>query len=188
MLAGMSALPPLVSADELAAVLGAPNLVVLDATTKLTVTGEGVAYTVTPDRDGFVAARVPGARFVDVQGDLSDPAGRFAFALPTPEAFGDAMGRLGVGDGTHVVAYDTGRTAWATRVWWLLRTFGHDAVSVLDVDRMYLNVGAIFLEPVEDGAAASFANREPFALVVPGLTRTPWPGVGWCWRSRRSPG
>lgn len=39
-----------------------------------------------------------------------------------------------------------------------------DAASVLDVERLYLNVGAIFLEPVEDGAAASFANREPFAL------------------------
>lgn len=39
-----------------------------------------------------------------------------------------------------------------------------DAADVLDVERMYLNVGAIFLEPVTDGSAASFANREPFAL------------------------
>lgn len=154
MLAGMSALPPLVSADELAAVLGAPNLVVLDATTKLTVTGEGVAYTVTPDRDGFVAAHVPGARFVDVQGDLSDPAGRFAFALPTPEAFADAMARLGVGDGTHVVVYDTGRTTWATRVWWLLRLFGHNAVSVLDGGLKAWQAGGHAVETGESGAAA----------------------------------
>lgn len=168
MLAGMSALPPLVSADELAAVLGAPNLVVLDATTKLTVTGEGVAYTVTPDRDGFVAAHVPGARFVDVQGDLSDPAGRFAFALPTAEAFADAMSRSGVGDGTHVVAYDTGRTAWATRVWWLLRAFGHDAVSVLDGGlRAWQAAG----HPVETGepmtaAPATFTPRFRDELVA----------------------
>jgi thiosulfate/3-mercaptopyruvate sulfurtransferase len=164
----MSALPPLVSADELAAVLGAPSLVVLDATTRLTVTGEGVAYTVIPDRDGFAAAHVPGARFVDVQGDLSGPAGRFAFALPSPEAFAAAMSRLGVGDGTHVVAYDTGRTAWATRVWWMLRTFGHDAVSVLDGGLRAWQAGG---HPIETGEAreavsATFTPRFREELVA----------------------
>ncbi len=128
----MVALPSLVSADELAAVLHQPDVVVLDATTRLRVTDEAVPYTVHPDRDGFLAAHVPGARFVDVQGDLSDPDGRFAFTLPTPERFAAAMSTLGIGDHTHVVVYDTTRTAWATRVWWTLRVFGHDAVSVLD--------------------------------------------------------
>lgn len=128
----MVALPPLVSADELAAVLHQPDVVVLDATTRLKVTDEAVPYIVVPDRDGFLAAHVPGARFVDVQADLSDPDGRFAFTLPTPERFAVAMEALGIGDRTHVVVYDTRHNAWATRVWWLLRVFGHDAVSVLD--------------------------------------------------------
>ncbi|WP_306795897.1 sulfurtransferase, partial [Cellulomonas sp. GbtcB1] len=42
-----------------------------------------------------------------------------------------ASGALGVGDDTHVVVYDTDGSAWATRVWWLLRYLGHDRVSVL---------------------------------------------------------
>lgn len=164
----MSALPPLVSADELAAVLGAPGLVVLDATTRLNITGEGVPYTVHPDREGFAAAHVPGARFVDVQGDLSDGSARFAFALPSPDAFAAAAGHLGIGDDTHVVVYDTGRTAWATRVWWLLRTFGHDAVSVLDGGlRAWTESG----HAVESGEArpapsATFTARFRDALVA----------------------
>jgi thiosulfate/3-mercaptopyruvate sulfurtransferase len=128
----MVLLPSLVSADELAGVSDRPDVVVLDATTRLSVTDDGVPYTVVPDREGFLTAHVPGARFVDVQGDLSDPDGRFAFTLPTAERFAAAMGELGIGDHTHVVVYDTTRTAWATRVWWMLRVFGHDAVSVLD--------------------------------------------------------
>ncbi len=128
----MVMLPPLVSADELAAVSDRPDVVVLDATTRLKVTDEAVPYVVVPDREGFLAAHVPGARFVDVQGDLSDPDGRFAFTLPAPERFAIAMGALGIGDHTHVVVYDTRHSAWATRVWWMLRVFGHDAVSVLD--------------------------------------------------------
>jgi thiosulfate/3-mercaptopyruvate sulfurtransferase len=42
------------------------------------------------------------------------------------------MGRLGVGHGHHVVAYAQDSPMWATRLWWLLRYFGHDDASVLD--------------------------------------------------------
>ncbi|MGD9529090.1 sulfurtransferase [Pseudonocardia sp.] len=126
-------LPPLVSADELAAALAdSAEIVVLDATTRLAVTTEGEPYTVSPDQDGYLAEHVPGAVFADVPNALSDPGGRFALTLPSPQRFAEAAGRLGIGDDTHVVVYDTANNAWATRVWWLLRVFGHDAVSVLD--------------------------------------------------------
>jgi thiosulfate/3-mercaptopyruvate sulfurtransferase len=125
-------LPPLVSADELAAALPDGRILVLDATTRLTVSADGQPYTVTPDRDGYRAEHLPGAVFADVAGVLSDPDSRFFFTLPAPDRFAAAAGALGIGDDTHVVAYDVATTAWATRVWWLLRVFGHDAVSVLD--------------------------------------------------------
>ena len=73
-------LPPLVSADELAGALDRDDIVVLDGTTRLAVSGDGVPYTVTPDRDGFLAAHVPSARFANVEG-LSDPSGRFVAFL-----------------------------------------------------------------------------------------------------------
>lgn len=125
-------LPILISADELAAALDRPDLRILDATTHISIPDEGGPYTVTPGREGYRAEHVPGAVFADVPGALSDPDAEFAYTLPTPERFAAAAGALGIGDGTHVVVYDTAGAAWATRVWWLLRVFGFDTVSVLD--------------------------------------------------------
>ncbi|MBP2366872.1 sulfurtransferase [Pseudonocardia parietis] len=121
---------PLLDPDTVAALSG--DVVILDATTHLATPADGMPYTVHPDHEGFLAGHVPGARFADLASDLSDPAGRFAFTLPSSEAFAAAAGALGIGDGTHVVVYDNAGMVWATRVWWLLRVFGHDRVSVLD--------------------------------------------------------
>ncbi|BBG03042.1 MULTISPECIES: sulfurtransferase [Pseudonocardia] len=125
-------LPPLVSADDLAAAADRPDVLIVDASTRLATTAEGEPYQVTPDIEGFRTAHVPGAVFADIPGAFSDPAGRFSLTVPTAEQFAAAAGALGIGAGTHVVAYDTAGNAWATRFWWLLRAFGHDAVSVLD--------------------------------------------------------
>lgn len=124
-------LPPLVSADDLAAAAG-PDVLVVDATTRLTNTAEGEPYQVEPAIDGFRTAHIPGAVFADIPNAFSDPGAPFSLAVPTSEQFAAAAGALGIGEGTHVVAYDTAGNAWATRLWWLLRAFGHDAVSVLD--------------------------------------------------------
>lgn len=128
------ALPALVSPEALAGALDAPadRPVVLDASTSLVTHGEGEPYTAGPLREQYLAAHLPGAAFVDVTGELSDPAGPYPFTLPSPGALAAAFGALGVGDDTHVVVYDTVGSAWATRVWWLLRYLGHDQVSVLD--------------------------------------------------------
>ncbi|GGN23297.1 hypothetical protein GCM10011578_055480 [Streptomyces fuscichromogenes] len=95
------------------------------------LSADGVPNIVRPDREGFGAGHAPGARFADLT-ELCDPADRFAFTLPSSGALAAAAGALGIGTDTHVVAYDTTTTAWATRLWWLLRVFGHDRVSVLD--------------------------------------------------------
>jgi len=42
------------------------------------------------------------------------------------------MMRLGVSDDSYVVVYDRSFTAWATRVWWMLRWIGFDNAKVLD--------------------------------------------------------
>jgi thiosulfate/3-mercaptopyruvate sulfurtransferase len=128
------ALPSLIGPEELHAALAesAGRLRVLDASTALVTHGEGEPYTAGPLREQYLAAHVPGAAFVDVTGELSDPAGRHAFTLPSAEALAGAFGAVGIGDDTHVVVYDTVGSAWATRVWWLLRWLGHDQVSVLD--------------------------------------------------------
>jgi thiosulfate/3-mercaptopyruvate sulfurtransferase len=46
----------------------------------------------------------------------------------------NALGRRGIGDQCRVVLYARGCNAWATRVWWLLRSIGFDAAAILDGD------------------------------------------------------
>jgi thiosulfate/3-mercaptopyruvate sulfurtransferase len=46
--------------------------------------------------------------------------------------FADWLGRMGVDGSKQVVAYDSTGGASATRLWWMLRWLGHDAVAVLD--------------------------------------------------------
>jgi thiosulfate/3-mercaptopyruvate sulfurtransferase len=52
--------------------------------------------------------------------------------LPEPQTFAGTLGRLGVGPDAQVVAYDQDSGMYASRLWWMLRWLGHDAVAVLD--------------------------------------------------------
>src|SRR5205807_10038003 len=50
-----------------------------------------------------------------------------------PERIASVLGAAGIGDATTVVAYDHHPSSqFATRLWWILRYYGHDAVKVLN--------------------------------------------------------
>jgi thiosulfate/3-mercaptopyruvate sulfurtransferase len=83
-------------------------------------------------RTDYEAGHIPSAGFADLKGELSGVSDSLDFVLPTPEAFSDAMGALGVGDDSKVVLYDGLNSVWATRVWWMLRWVGFDRAAVLD--------------------------------------------------------
>src|SRR5262249_30729071 len=93
---------------------------------------EGGPYTPRSGRPDYHREHIPGAVFADLIGELADPEVRFPFWLPSDERAAAAFGALGIGPGTHVVAYAQDNPMWATRLWWLLRYFGFDDVSVLD--------------------------------------------------------
>jgi thiosulfate/3-mercaptopyruvate sulfurtransferase len=120
----VEAFPDLVSADRLAEELGADDLVVLDGTYMLPGSGRDAAAE-------FRERHIPGAAFFDID-RIADPASDLPHMLPSPEAFAEAAGALGVGDGTRVVVYDGHGMMSAPRVWWTLKVFGHPAVAVLD--------------------------------------------------------
>jgi thiosulfate/3-mercaptopyruvate sulfurtransferase len=82
----------------------------------------------------YVVQHVPGAVYVhlshDLAGKKTDRNGRHP--LPDPSVFAQTVGRLGVTTGMQVVVYDQDTGIYASRLWWLLRWLGHDAVAVLD--------------------------------------------------------
>ena len=112
-------------------------------------------------RDAYDRGHLPGARFVDLDADLSAPptAAGGRHPLPDPDRFAEAMGRLGIGDGDPVVVYDDAGGVIAGRMWWMLDSLGHPA-AVLDG-----GIGA-WAEPLET-APAVWAPAE--------FTPRPWP-------------
>src|SRR2546428_2565310 len=82
----------------------------------------------------YAGRHIPGAVYAHLGHDLAGPKtgtnGRHP--LPDPRTFAQTLGRLGITSGVQVVAYDQDNGMYASRLWWLLRWLGHDAVAVLD--------------------------------------------------------
>lgn len=118
--------PLLVSAAWLAEHLQEPDLRIIDVRWYLTEPGRG--------RSEYAAGHIPGAVYLDIDTDLSSPRGQGPgrHPLPSATAFERTASRTGIGAKTHVVAYDSVGGGYAARVWWLLRYFGHNQVSLLD--------------------------------------------------------
>ncbi|MCX7365327.1 MAG: sulfurtransferase [Alphaproteobacteria bacterium] len=123
----------IIDTAALAASLGDPSLRVFDCTTHLqpTPTGSAEPYIAVPGRKAFEEGHVPGADFLDLQGEFSDAATHLHFMMPPIAQLVTAFGRHGVGPGTRVVLYSIGTMMWATRFWWMLRSRGFDNAAVL---------------------------------------------------------
>src|SRR5678816_4146933 len=94
--------------------------------------GSDDPYIAVPGRKTFEEGHVPGADFLDLQGEFSDQATRLRFMMPATAQLEAAFGRHGLGDGARVVLYSIGSMMWATRFWWMLRSLGFEGAAVLD--------------------------------------------------------
>jgi len=122
----------IVETDWLALHLDDPKVRVVDCTTHLFPRPGNVLYDIKPGREEFERAHIPGAVFLDMDHEVSAPHPVLHFMLPESDAFSDAMARIGIGDDTLVVSYSTANHWWATRLWWMLRVFGHERAAVLN--------------------------------------------------------
>ncbi|WP_406693669.1 sulfurtransferase [Singulisphaera sp. Ch08] len=82
--------------------------------------------------DEYLAGHIPGAVYVDWTKDIVDPDDPVPAQIAPPERFAEVMAERGIGESTHVIAVDHMGGQFATRLWWALNYYGHDAVSVLD--------------------------------------------------------
>ena len=114
----------LMTVEELEGRLEDPRLVICDVRWYLADPGQG--------RNEYRESHLPGARFVDLDTDLSGAGGPGRHPLPTTAAFVGALGRMGIGPDHTVVAYDSSGGAIAARMWWMLDSVGHRSVFVLD--------------------------------------------------------
>ena len=116
----------LISTAALALHLDDPAYVIVDCRAKLDDLDWGTRE--------HLSAHIPGAVHADLTHDLSGPKtgtnGRHP--LPDPAVLAQTFGRFGIASGVQVVAYDQENGMFASRLWWMLRWLGHDAVAVLD--------------------------------------------------------
>jgi len=115
-----------VDSQILALHLHDPDWVVVDCRFTLTDPDAG--------RRAYVAGHIPGARYAHLNDDLSSPVGAKTgrHPLPDPQVLAAKLGAWGIGPGKQVVVYDDSFGAMASRMWWVLRWLGHDAVALLD--------------------------------------------------------
>jgi thiosulfate/3-mercaptopyruvate sulfurtransferase len=116
----------LIDAGSLRGLLSDPKVVVLDCRFDLQNPEGGLR--------AYLAGHIPGARYADLNKDLSAPptpdSGRHP--LPDPEDFAATVEKLGIGDKTQVIVYDEVNGSFAARAWWMLHWMGLRSAAVLD--------------------------------------------------------
>src|SRR5882757_5217665 len=104
----------LITSAELAGILDRPDVRVFDCTTYLepAPAGSAVPYIAVPGRHTFEAAHIPGADFLDLQGEFSDQNTELHFMMPAIAHLEAAFGRHCVGANSRVVLYSIGSAMW----------------------------------------------------------------------------
>ena len=152
----------LISTAELADMLGQADLRLFDCTTYLEPAPEGSnqPYFAVPGRHTFEAGHIPGADFLDLQGEFSRPDTELRFMMPDAAHLERTFGRHGVSNGSRVVLYSIGTPMWATRFWWMLQSLGFDA-TVLDggLDKWKLEGRPLETGPAKGYAPATFTAK-----------------------------
>jgi thiosulfate/3-mercaptopyruvate sulfurtransferase len=119
---------PLISVEGLAERLGDPRVRLVDVRWVLGQPGAG--------RGAYRSGHLPGAIFLDLDGDLAvapGPGRAGRHPLPSPADFAATLAANGIGTDDFVVAYDDVGGWVAARLWWMLDDLGHrGGEAVLD--------------------------------------------------------
>ncbi|MEV0682888.1 rhodanese-like domain-containing protein [Nocardia sp. NPDC050378] len=86
------------------------------------------------ERANYQREHLPGARFADVDADLSGTPTADSGARPLPDTdhLTESLRRWGIHPDSTVVVYDDARSVAAARAWWVLRWAGLTDVRILD--------------------------------------------------------
>jgi thiosulfate/3-mercaptopyruvate sulfurtransferase len=113
-----------ISPVELASQLERPDIRVVDTSWYLPADGRD-------PKSEFLASRIPGAQFFDID-TVADLDHACPHMLPPEPVFADCVQAFGIGANSRVVVYDGKGLFSAARAWWMFRVFGHDRVQILE--------------------------------------------------------
>jgi thiosulfate/3-mercaptopyruvate sulfurtransferase len=150
----------LVESDWLASHLDTPGLVILDGSMHLPNTGRNA-------RKEYLAGHIPGALFFDIE-DIADENSPLPHMLPSTARFSSRMKKMGIGDGMHIIVYDSEGLYSAARVWWMFRAMGNEDVRILNGGLKKWKAEG---RPLEDGEPRRRSERHFTSMLNAGLIR-----------------
>ena len=117
-------------------------------------------------KSSYETGHIPGAVFVDLDRDLAGAPGKAGrHPLPDVADFAATLGRMGIGRDSHVVVYDDVGGRVASRLWWMLRSIGHETAQVLDGGYQAwisaghdVGIGTVTPEPADYPVPAGFTG------------------------------
>lgn len=116
----------LVSAQDLRRIQKKLNCVVVDC--RFVLNRPEAGY------QDYLKGHIPGAVYAHLDDDLSRPVTKSSgrHPLPNPEKFALFLGRSGWEPGKSLIVYDDAGGAIASRLWWLMKYFGHNCAALLN--------------------------------------------------------
>ena len=150
----------LVETDWLASHLTTPGLVIVDGSMHLPTAKRNA-------KAEYLAEHIPGALFFDID-EIADHTSPLPHMLPPADQFASRVKKMGIGDGMHVVAYDSEGLYSAARVWWMFRAMGHEEVRILNGGLKKWKAEA---RALEDGEPRSRQPRHFSAMLNAELVR-----------------
>lgn len=112
-------------------------------------------------RSDYDRAHIPGAHYLHMVDDLSDPAGSFPFAALAATNVHDLLGSMGVSNDQTLVLYGANMHVVTHRCWWSLRQAGANDVRLLDgTYDHWLQDGRPVTDEVPDNSVCAFVATE----------------------------
>jgi len=103
-----------------------PDWLIIDCRSSLTDHNAGF--------NAYTEGHIPNSFFANLEDDFSSPIDSHSGRHPLPDfdKLTNKLGSWGINKDTQVIAYDDASGAYAVRMWWQLRSFGHNKVAILD--------------------------------------------------------
>lgn len=75
---------------------------------------------------------IPGSVYFDLETTFSDQKSELSSTMLNADDFAQRLGELGISNKHNIIIYDDHGNFYASRVWFMFKTIGHENVSVLD--------------------------------------------------------
>lgn len=138
-----------------------PNVVIVDTRWYLLNPAQG--------QEEYLTSHIAGAIYLSIDNDLSAAAwdGPGRHPLPKADRFIATMSNAGIDHECHVVIYDSAGGSTSTRLWWLLRYYGHTRVSILDGGwQGWIAAGGAVAQGNETRSARTFVGSPDRTMTV----------------------